>query len=217
MKIGILGTGMVGTSLGTKLVALGNEVKMGSRTADNKAASDWTVANGKGASHGTFEEAASFGEMIIFCAKGDAALDVLKMAKPENLKGKTVIDTTNPLDFSTGVLKLTVCNTDSLGEKLQREAPDAHFVKTLNTIGTTLMVNPTLLGEDLTMFVCGNDASAKIQATEMLKKFGWKDIVDIGGISAARGQEMFLPLWLNVFMLSGGKDADFGIKLVRKK
>ena len=216
MKIGILGTGMVGIALGTKLVQLGNQVMMGSRTVDNKAATEWAAESGSGASHGTFEDAAKFGEMILLCTNGQATLDALRMAGHDNLNGKTVIDTTNPLDFSGGTLKLTVCNTDSLGEQIQREVPGANFVKTLNTAGSTLMIDPKQIGEEITMFVCGNSDKAKGDAIEMLRNFGWTDIIDLGDISAARGMEMAVPLWMRIFT-KWGTGTTFALKVARKK
>ncbi len=215
MKIGVLGTGMVGATLATKLVQLGHEVKMGSRKADSNEATDWAKANGNKASHGTFEDAAKFGEMIVISVKGDAALEVIKSAKPDNFKGKTLLDTCNPLDFSGGTMKLFVTNTDSLGEQIQRAVPDAKVVKTLNTVGSVIMTDPKRLGEEISIFMCGNNESSKKEVTEMLKKFGWTDIIDLGDITAARGMEMVLPLWARMF--STWQHPNFAWKIVRKK
>lgn len=216
MKIGMLGTGMVGNRLGTRLVELGYEVSMGSRTADNPAAVEWAKKAGRGASHGTFEEAARFGDIVFLCVKGEAALDVIRLAKPENFKGKTVIDVTNPLDFSKGMPpSLLISNTNSLGEEVQKALPDALIVKTLNTVGNEVMVDPGITGGEPTMFVCGNDRRAKEQAMAILKQFGWKDIIDLGDITNARGTEMILPLWVRTW--NALQNGNFAFKVLRKK
>ncbi len=135
MKIGVLGTGMVGEAIGTKLIQLGHEVKMGSRTANNEKAAAWVKQNGEKATQGTFADAAAFGEMLFNCTSGGASLEALKMAGAENLNGKVLIDIANPLDFSRGMPpSLLVCNTDSLGEQIQRAFPEAKVVKSLNTM-----------------------------------------------------------------------------------
>lgn len=215
MKIGVLGTGIVGVTLASALVGQGNEVRMGSRSADNKAAMEWAAKNGEKASSGTFEDAAKFGEMVILSVKGEAALDTIKLAKAENFKGKTVIDTCNPLDFSTGTLKLSVCNTDSLGEQVQKALADANVVKAFNTVPSSLMTNPATLDKDLSIFVCGNSDAAKGEVRSMLKKFGWMDIIDLGPITSARNSEMGLPLWVN--LASTLKNYNVAFKVVRQK
>ena len=135
MNIGILGTGIVGNTIGTKLVQLGNKVMMGSRTADNNKAGLWVTAAGKGALQGTFADAAKFGDILFNCTQGKVSIEALTLAGKENLKGKILIDLSNPLDFSKGMPpSLTVCNTDSLGEQLQREFPETKVIKTLNTV-----------------------------------------------------------------------------------
>lgn len=216
MKIAVLGTGMVGNTIASKLVALGHEVKMGSRTAGNEKAVEWAKQAGKGASEGTFEDAAKFGELVFNCSNGAATLEVLRAAGAENLKGKVLIDIANPLDFSKGFPpSLTVSNTDSLGEQVQRELPDVKVVKTLNTVNCFLMVDASKVNNgDHDMFVCGNDAGAKGQVIEILKGwFGWKNVIDLGDISNARGTEMYLPLWVRLY--GALKSADFNLKIVR--
>ena len=200
MKIGVLGTGMVGETLGTKLVQLGHEVKMGSRTANNDKAAAWARQNGVKASQGTFAEVAAFGEILFNCTSGGASLDALRMAGADNLKGKVLIDIANPLDFSRGLPpSLLVCNTDSLGEQIQRAYPEAKVVKSLNTMTARVMVNPALLPDDHVVFVSGNDAEAKGTVTTILKDwFGWKSVIDLGDITTARGTEMVLPLWVSL-------------------
>lgn len=214
MNIGILGSGMVGTTLGTKLVRLGHTVMIGSRSADNPKAAAWARTNGESASHGTFADAAVFGEMILLCTKGDVTLDVIRAANPAHFARKVVIDVTNPLDFSKGVPpSLFLCNTDSLGEQVQGTLPDAYVVKSLNIVNCEVMVNPTKYAPGATMFVCGNDATAKARVESLLRQFGWEDILDLGDITGARGMEMILPLWLRAWMVT--KDVHVAFKLIR--
>ncbi len=213
MKIGVLGTGVVGVTIGTKLVQLGHEVKMGSRTATNEKAAEWVKKNGPRASQGTFADTAAFGEVLFNCTSGKASLDALRMAGAENLKGKVLIDIANPLDFSRGMPpSLLVCNTDSLGEQIQRAFPEAKVVKSLNTMNCNLMVNPALLPEDHLVFVSGNDAEAKATVTMILKDwFGWKSVMDLGDITTARGVEMVLPLWVSLMGKVGAPLFNFKI------
>lgn len=201
MRIGILGTGVVGQTIGTKLVQLGHEVKLGARSATNEKATVWARTAGAAASHGTFADAAAFGDLLFNCTGGMVSLEALRQAGEERIGGKVLIDVANPLDFSKGMPPtLSVCNTDSLGEQIQREFPRARVVKTLNTMNTNVMVDPTLISGDHDAFVCGNDALAKSQVMEILKDwFGWRCVIDLGDISAARGTEMLLPIWLRLF------------------
>ena len=215
MKIGVLGTGMVGEAIGTKLIQLGHEVKMGSRTANHEKAAAWVKQNGAKAMQGTFADAAAFGEVLFNCTSGKASLEALTMAGAENLKGKVLIDIANPLDFSRGMPpSLLVCNTDSLGEQIQRAFPAVKVVKSLNTMNCNLMVNPALLPEDHLVFVSGNDAEAKATVTMILKDwFGWRSIIDLGDITTARGTEMVLPLWVSLMGKVG--TPMFNFKLVK--
>ncbi len=213
-KIGLLGTGMVGQTIGNKLVSLGYEVMMGSRTRDNEKALQFVKNNGKGASNGTFEEAVKFGELIFLCTKGEATLDILKLAGPANFTGKTVADISNPLDFSKGMPpSLFICNTNSLGEEVQKTLPGAHVVKTLNIVNCEVMVQPGKSGGNPTMFMSGNDAGAKNNIKSILNQFGWEDIIDLGDITTARGTEMMLPIWLRTYMATG--NGYIGFKIVR--
>jgi predicted dinucleotide-binding enzyme len=199
MRFGILGTGTVGQTLGTRLVQLGHDVKLGSRTAANEKAAKWVSAAGEHATHGTFADAAVFGEMVFNCTGGMVSLAALNEAGAENLKNKVVVDVSNPLDFSHGFPPtLTVCNTDSVAEQIQRAFPDAKVVKALNTMTASLMVNPAGVPGDHDLFLCGNDADAKARVTELLRSFGWRGILDLGDITAARGMEMILPIWLRL-------------------
>jgi 8-hydroxy-5-deazaflavin:NADPH oxidoreductase len=199
MEIGILGTGMVGQTIGSKLVQLGHNVLMGSRDAANPKAIAWAKEEGPRALTGSFKDAAAFGEIIFNCTLGAASLDALREAGAENLRGKILIDTSNPIDYSTEELTLTVCNTDSLGEQIQRAFPEARVVKTLNTMNANMMVEPGKLGERTDVFVSGNDIEAKARVVTILRDwFGWKSVIDLGDITTARGVEMFLSLWVSL-------------------
>ncbi len=214
MKIAVLGTGMVGNTIGIKLIQLGHQVMMGSRTADNEKAKLWVNNNGSNASQGTFADAAKFGEMIFLCTKGEATLDVLRMAGLSLFNGKTVIDISNPLDFSNGMPpSMFICNTNSLGEEVQKLIPDAYVVKTLNIVNCEVMVNANKSNGDPTMFMSGNNQEAKSAASKILEDFGWKDIIDLGDITTARGTEMMLPIWLRTYMAT--KNGYIAFKVVR--
>jgi hypothetical protein len=215
VKLGILGTGMVGNAVGTKLVQLGHEVKMGSRTPNNEKAAEWVKANGSKASQGTFADAAAFGEIVFNCTAGTASIEALKQAGERNLQSKILIDISNPLDFSRGMPPtLTICNTDSVGEQIQRAFPNVKVVKTLNTVNCNVMVNPILVPGDHDVFMSGNDAAAKSKVREVLTQwFGWKSVIDLGDISTARGTEMYLPLWVRLYALF--QKPNFNIKVVK--
>jgi hypothetical protein len=203
---------MVGNAIGSKLIQLGHEVKMGSRTANNAKALEWVTATGPRASQGTFADAASFGEIIFNCTAGSVSLEALKLAGTKNLVGKILVDVANPLDFSKGMPpSLTVCNTDSLGEQIQRTYPQAKVVKALNTMNCRVMVNPTLVPGDHNAFISGNDSYAKTKVMDILKAFGWKNVIDLGDITAARGTEMLLPIWLRLMGILGTTDFNFKI------
>src|SRR5947209_12088603 len=202
MRIGILGTGIVGKTLGSALAKRGHEVRMGSRKAAGEKSRAWVKETGGKTSEGSFADAAAFGEVVFNCTAGQASLDALRQAGALNLRGKILIDVSNPLDFSKGMPPtLSVCNSDSLGEQIQKAFPEAYVVKTLNTVTTAVMVEPAIIPGAHTMFVSGNDANAKSAVTKLLKEeFGWRDILDLGDLSAARAQEMYLPLWLRLYM-----------------
>lgn len=216
MKIAVLGTGNVGDTIGSKLVELGHSVMMGSRTTDNEKAKAFVAKHNDKASAGTFADATAFGELVFNCTSGGASLEALKLAGSDNLKGKVIIDLANPLDFSNGMPpSLSVVNTNSLAEEIQKAFPDAKVVKALNTMWCGLMVNPTMVngGEHVT-FVCGNDDSAKESVMALLQTFGWqeKNILDLGDLTAARGTEMYLPLWLRIY--GAKKTGAFNIQIV---
>jgi 8-hydroxy-5-deazaflavin:NADPH oxidoreductase len=202
MKIGVLGTGEVGRTLASRLVELGHEVCLGSRTKGNEAATAWVAKAGGGASEGTFAEAAAFGEMVLNCTKGEHALAVVQAAGAENLAGKVLIDLSNPLDFSQGFPpSLSVSNTDSMGEQIQRALVDTKVVKALNTMWNGLMVRPRLIEGTHHTFLSGNDAGAKNAVRGILESFGWRaeEIVDLGDITTARGTEAWLLLWTRIY------------------
>lgn len=217
MNIAVLGTGMVGNTIGSALIQLGHSVKMGSRAKSNEKSLAWVAANGAAASEGTFADAAAFGEVIFVCTKGDGTLDALRMAGAENLKGKILVDISNPLDFSKGMPpSLFVCNTDSLGEQIQRAFPAAKVVKTLNIVNCEVMVNAAKSSatDRGTMFVSGNDAEAKqLVIKSFLAPWGWNDVIDLGDIATARGTEMLLPIWIRTWGATG--NGHFSFKVVR--
>jgi 8-hydroxy-5-deazaflavin:NADPH oxidoreductase len=163
----------------------------------------------------TFGEATARGEMVVNATAGAVSLEALELAGEDNLNDKVLVDISNPLDFSQGMPpKLSVSNTDSLGEQIQRRFPEAKVVKTLHTMNAYLMVDPSQLTDaDHTVFVSGNDAEAKTMVTELLRGFGWTDIIDLGDITTARGTEMLLPMWLRLFGML--QKPVFNFKIVR--
>ncbi|MFJ9538965.1 NADPH-dependent F420 reductase [Streptomyces sp. NPDC101225] len=205
MRYAVLGTGTVGRKLGGKLVALGHEVTLGSRTKDNPAALEWARQTGAGARAGTFEEAASPAEVVITAVGGRVTLAALEAAGAAQLDGKIVVDVSNPIAFEDGQVRLDPVGSDSVGEQVQRAFPHARVVKTLNTVNCDVMVEPSLVPGEHQIFVCGEDADAKEQVTRMLGEFGWPAhrVLDLGGITASRGVEMFMPLWLDLMRRFG--------------
>jgi predicted dinucleotide-binding enzyme len=216
MRIAVLGTGAVGATLGTRLVETGHEVRMGSRTAGNDTAVAWAAEHGEAAGAGTFADAAAWGEVVVNATGGLVSIDALTSAGAENLAGKVLLDVSNPLDFSGG-FPPTVVQADgrSLGEQIQDAFPDARVVKTLNTMNADVMVHPRALPGSHSVFVAGNDADAKSLARDLLVGFGWTpdEVVDAGDISAARGLELYLPLWLSLMGSFG--TPSFNVSVVR--
>ena len=169
MDIGILGTGTVGQTIGSRLVELGHNVRMGSRTADNANARAWAQAGKDRASHGTFDSAAAFGEILFNCTSGKGTLSAIDSIKTVNVNDKVLVDVANPLDFSHGFPPvLTVCNYDSLGEQIQHERPLLRVVKALNTMNVEVMVHPQRIRGHHDVFICGNDKDAKSLVTMIL-------------------------------------------------
>jgi 8-hydroxy-5-deazaflavin:NADPH oxidoreductase len=213
MNIGILGTGMVGQSITEKLVQLGHKVMMGTRdkvatlaksgkdAMGRPAFGEW-IKNNSSVQLGVYSEAASFGELLVNATSGVGSIEALKSAGENNMANKILLDVSNPLDFSKGMPPtLTICNTDSLGEQIQRIFPKVKVVKSLNTLNAYLMTNPKLLPEPTNLFLNGNDAAAKAEVKKLLMSFGWNenDIIDMGDISTARGTEQILPIWVRLW------------------
>ncbi|MFE7171355.1 NADPH-dependent F420 reductase [Streptomyces sp. NPDC057616] len=217
MRYAVLGTGVVGRTLGGKLVELGHEVTLGSRAKDNPAALEWARATGAGARAGTFEEAASPAEVVITAVGGRVTLAALEAAGAANLDGKIVVDVSNPIAFEDGQVQLDPVGSDSVGEQVQRAFPHARVVKTLNTVNCDVMVQPSLVPGEHQIFVCGEDADAKEQVTGMLGEFGWPAhrVLDLGGIVASRGVEMYLPVWLDLMRRFGTPHFNMEFRLGR--
>jgi predicted dinucleotide-binding enzyme len=216
VRIGVLGTGAVGRAIATRLGELGHEVTMGSRSAGGEALAEWVAGAGEGAKGADFATAAAEAELLFNCTAGIASLQALEAAGADNLAGKTLIDVAVPLDFSAGFPpSLAVCNDNSLGEQIQAAFPQTRVVKALNTVNSAVMVDPGRIRGDHSIFVCGDDGAAKAQVSALLEAIGWpaESIVDLGGIEAARGTEMYLPLWLRLYGHFG--DADFNVSLAR--
>ncbi|MGN6663735.1 MAG: NADPH-dependent F420 reductase [Solirubrobacterales bacterium] len=214
MRIGVLGTGSVGRTIATKMLELGHEVTMGSRSADSEALGEWLGEAGEGGSGGTFADAAAAGELVFNCTAGTASLEALEAAGGGNLAGKTLVDVANPLDFSGGFPPtLSVCNDDSLAERIQAAHPQARVVKALNTVNAAVMVDPGRVPGDHNVFVCGDDEAAKAQVAGLLEAMGWarESIVDLGDIGAARGLEMYLSLWLRLMKTLGSPEFNISI------
>ena len=219
----MLGTGAVGRAISGRLAELGHEVTIGtrdpeatrSRTDDDGVATfaAWE-SDHPAVGLETFAEAAATAELVINAASGDASLAVLEQAGSDNLAGKVLLDISNPLDFSAGFPpRLFVKDDDSLAEMIQRAHPDARVVKSLNTMSNPLMIHPETLGEETTVFVSGDDPDAKAVVTTLLHELGHIDVLDLGGLSTARGVEMWLALWVRIMGALGG--ADFNLKIVR--
>ncbi len=218
MKIAVFGTGMVGTTIGSKLIALGHEVMLASRSAEGEKGKAWlaAVASDK-ASLGSYADGARFAELVFNCTQGTGSLEALRSAGADALAGKILIDVANPLDFSKGMPpRLFVFNDDSLGEQIQRELPATKVVKSLNTVNANVMVEPSLVPGVHTMFMSGDDTEAKAKVRTILTEwFGWRDVIDLGGIATARGTESYLPLWIRLWGSIGS--ANFNVHVVRAK
>ena len=227
MKIGILGTGNVGQTFADKLSSLGHAVMIGTRDVAETMARDKPDMMGNppfrvwreqhpNVAVGTFAEAAAHGELVIAALHGAGVPAAMEAAGADRLAGKILLDISNPLDFSKGFPPfLSVCNTDSLAEQTQRSLPRTKVVKALNTVNCSVMVNPgEIAGGDHTAFMSGNDADAKAQVGKILREwFGWKDVIDLGDITTARGTEQLLPIWVRLYGALG--HANFGFKIAR--
>ena len=209
MQIAILGTGAVGPALAKALSAAGHQVTIGTRDPEQtKAREQWAEVDLPLAAYQDLGA-----DIFINATNGTGSLPALQ-AVGDALNGKVLIDASNPLDFSQGFPpSLFVSNTDSLAEQLQREFPDARVVKMFNTMANQVMINPGGLADDTTIFVAGNDADARRSAASIAADLGWTDVFDLGDLTAARGLEMYLPLWVRIFAQLGRPE--FNIKLVR--
>jgi predicted dinucleotide-binding enzyme len=215
MKVGVLGTGMVGEAIAGRLASLGHEVVMGAREAANPKARAWAQRAGGRASSGSFVDAAAFGDVVFSCTLGSAVIEALRAARRENLRGKVLVDVSNPLEVRPGAppTLFTAAAGDSLAERIQAEFPEARVVKALNMVNAEVMGHPERLGGETDVFVAGNDGPAKKRVAEILREFGWKSILDLGDLSAARGMEAYLLLWLRLSAALG--TAHLNIKVVR--
>lgn len=214
MKVGILGSGEVGQALGDGFVSRGHDVKLGAREATNEKITKWAAKHGKKASAGTFRDAAAFGEIVVLATLWSGTESALRLAGIENFEGKAVFDVTNPLLFEPNQPpKLALGHTDSAGEQVQRWLPGARVVKVFNIVGNKHMVDPKFPGGPPTMFLCGNDPSARAAATDVCKAFGW-ETVDLGGIEGARLLEPMCILWVQYGAVTNSWNHAF--KLLRK-
>lgn len=222
MKIGIIGSGVVAQTLGTKLVELGHDVVLGTRDPkklDDKknmagTLNEWLAAVKHKAKVVTFKEAAQHGELLINATHGQASVEALHLADAGQVGPKVLIETANELDFSKGAPQALASQTRSVAINIQNAFPNLKVVKSLNTIAASLMVNPKALkGGDHTIFMAGNDKDAKAKVADLLKSFGWTDILDLGDIQAAHGPEMLMGMWVALYMSL--KNGMIGIKVQR--
>lgn len=227
MKVAVLGTGSVGRTIAARLAGLDHDVVIGTRDVEATLARSAADAMGNPpfaqwhAEHQhvglvAFAGAGTHGQVVVNATSGVGSVAALEAVGAGNLAGKVVVDVANPLDFSHGMPpRLFVADTDSLAEQIQRTFPEARVVKTLNTMNAGVMVDPSRVPGAHTVFVCGDDEEAKATVRELLAEFGWsdEDILDLGGLRAARGTEMYLPLWLSLWGALG--TGDFNIKVVR--
>jgi len=213
MRIAVIGTGHAGRTLAQGFQRIGHDVVVGTRDPDaTRGREEW---------HGLDVPLAALGmvaadaDLVVNATNGQASLSALGEVGSDHLAGKVIVDVANPLDFSQGFPPtLSVKDTDSLAEQLQRAFPEARVVKSLNTVTASVMVDPSTVGDgDTTVFVAGDDAEARQQVAGLLRELGWRDIVELDGLQNARGLEMWLPLWVRLMGALG--TADFNIKVVR--
>ena len=209
MKIGIIGTGVVAQTVGAKLIELGHDVVLGTRDPkklDDKkmfatTLREWLEAVGNRARIVTFREAAAHGDLLVNATGGLVSLEALGRAEAGSVGSKTLVDIANEIDHSKGMPPAVRASQDScLAEKIQAAFPNLRVVKTLNTVGAPVMVNPKAVGGgDHTVFVSGNDKQAKAEVTALLRSFGWSDVLDLGDVSSARGPEMYMAMWIRLW------------------
>ncbi|MDF3301041.1 NADPH-dependent F420 reductase [Streptomyces tropicalis] len=225
MRYAVLGTGAVGRTIAAKLASLGHEVVIGTRDPETTLArtepdgygnppfADWQAAHAD-IRLAAFADAAAGADAVVNTTAGAGSLPALEAAGTANLAGKVLIDIANPLDFSQGMPpSLNPVGTDSLGEQIQRAFPEVKVVKTLNTMNCEIMVDPSRVAGDHTVFVSGDDSGAKAAVTELLVSFGWpaSSVIDLGSIETARGTEMLLPIWLRLWGSLGHADFNFHV------
>jgi 8-hydroxy-5-deazaflavin:NADPH oxidoreductase len=208
LNVGIIGSGAVGQALGKGFASKGYGVKIGSRTPGSEKLKEWVRIAGKNASTGTFPQAAAYGDILVLATLGTVAEEAIELSGRDNFDGKVLVDATNPLEFK-GSVGLFVGTTDSLGERIQRRLPKAKVVKCFNTVGNSQMVNPKHKGGE--MLICGNDAAAKKQVASILKEFGWRGAIDVGGIEGARWLEALVPLWVRLGTKLNTRDHIFAV------
>lgn len=195
-KIGVLGSGVVGRALAEGFLKHGYEVMLGTRDPSKQEILKW-LATRPGAQAGTFRETAIFGEIVVLAVLGRSIEEVIELAGADHLTGKILVDTTNPLASETpvnGILEFTTGPNESLGEKVQAWLPNSHVVKTFNSVGSALMVNPKFEQGTPTMFLCGNSPDAKQTVSGIIVQFGWEPF-DCGSIAASRALEPLCILW----------------------
>jgi predicted dinucleotide-binding enzyme len=223
MKIGIIGTGVVGQTLGSKLISQGHDVALGTRDPDKlddkkmfgATLREWKSQTENRGKVVTFKEAAAHGELLINATSGEVSLEALKLAEADKVGGKVLVDVANELGHSKGMPPAVLASQERcLAEKIQTAFPNLKVVKSLNTVNAFVMVDPKAVGGgDHTVFVSGNDAAAKGQVTALLKGFGWTDVLDLGDVSTARGPEMYMAMWIRLWKATGS--GQLNIKVVR--
>lgn len=230
MRITVLGSGVVGRTLAGRLAEVGNEVSVGTRNPQDTLARTEPDAmgtppyaqwQGEHPSIGLlpYAAAAAAAELVVNATSGDGSLAALEAAGADALAGKVVLDVANALDFSSGFPpSLAVANTDSLAEQIQRAFPSARVVKSLNTMTAAVMVDPGRVPGDHSVFVAGDDEAARSKVRDLLRALGWQDeqVLDLGGLRAARGLEMYLPLWLTLMQTLGTPDFNIAVTRSRK-
>jgi predicted dinucleotide-binding enzyme len=217
MNIGVLGTGEVGRALAAGFKAAGHDVMIGTRDPGSTRLTGWLAEAGRGVQAGTFGQAAAFGEVLVFAIGWDHARAVIDLAGPANFRGKVVLDTSNPLVFEKQGQPPTLAlgHTDSAGEQVQRWLPEARVVKCFNMVGNAHMVKPDFGGDRPDLFICGNDASAKVIAGELARQLGWPPVIDLGDIGKSRYLEPLAMVWIT-HLFNSGFNANHAFKLLRK-
>lgn len=193
-KVGVMGTGAVGKTLAAGFIKHGHKVRIATRDASKVA--EWLDRNPDGGV-GAHAEVAAWADLLVLATKGSAAIEALALCGSDALKGKLIIDATNPIADAppdNGVIRFFTTLDDSLMERLQKAQPDARFVKAFNSVGSAFMVDPDFQGAKPTMFICGNSPEAKGEVAAILEQFGW-EVEDMGGVEGARAIEPLCILW----------------------